>query len=139
TRLEAKQQELIKEIELRVARVGKEADAVLAAADLDKVRMEKEFELARLRQQEELERKETETKAELTLREAVYLVTNRQSGAEVELEASRQRIHNDMSPSHLQARLIEALPDVVEKLPKPDELRSISIGGAGSNDGQGLV
>jgi flotillin len=42
-----------------------------------------------------------------------------------------QRISNAISPAALQERLIERLPVIAEKLPKPDELRAISIGGAG--------
>jgi flotillin len=139
TKMEAKQQETIREIELRIARVAKESEAIEAATNLERFRMEKESELAKLHLYEELERKEIEAKAGLAMKEAAYQVANRQSGAEIEMEAARQKIQNDMSPAHLQSRLIETLPAVVEKLPKPDELRSISIGSSGSSDGQGLV
>jgi flotillin len=139
-RLEAKHRELIKELELRYAQTAKEAENVEAAAALDKLRMEKESELARLRLQEELNRKEIQTRAEIVLREAAYQVTNRQTEAEIEFESARQKIQNDQSPVNLQMRLVESLPAIVEKLPKPDELRTISIGGSnGSNDSQGLV
>jgi flotillin len=139
-RMEAKHQELLKEIELRNAQMAKESEAVQVASNLNKLRLEKDSELARLRIEEEINSKEIMAGAENSLREASYLVTNRQTEAEIEFETARQRIHNDMSPSHLQARLVEIFPSIVEKLPKPDELRTISIGnGAGSHDGQALV
>lgn len=31
------------------------------------------------------------------------------------------------------------LPQVMEKMPKPDELRSVTIGGSGGTDGQSLA
>jgi len=139
-RLEARHQEALKEIELRMAQLAREVEVVQASANLDTIRLEKESELARFRLQEELARNEIQVNRELALKEATHAVTNRQTEAEVEFEAARQRIHNDISASHVQARLIEALPAVVEHLPKPDELRSISIGaGTGLQDGQPLV
>jgi flotillin len=50
------------------------------------------------------------------------------------------RVAKETSPGKLSARLIEALPAIAEKLPKPSELRAISIGhGAGAQDGQSLA
>ena len=55
---------------------------------------------------------------------------NRQLREELALEAERRKIDNDVSSSALQLRLIEALPDVAGKLPKPDELKTLQIGGS---------
>jgi hypothetical protein len=54
------------------------------------------------------------------------------------LERDRQRaaIDNDQSPARVQARLIESLPEIVGQLPKPAELRAVTIGG---NDGTTLA
>jgi len=54
------------------------------------------------------------------------------------LERDRQRaaIDNDQSPARVQARLIESLPEIVARLPKPAELRAVTIGG---NDGTTLA
>jgi hypothetical protein len=40
----------------------------------------------------------------------------------------------------VQARLVELLPTIAEKMPKPQELRSFSFGsGAGTHEGQALT
>jgi hypothetical protein len=44
-----------------------------------------------------------------------------------------------MSPANVQSRMLELLPVVAEKLPHPEELRSVSIGSAGTQDGQALT
>ena len=47
---------------------------------------------------------------------------------------------NELSPASVQARLVELLPSIAEKLPQPRELRSISIGaGVGAQEGQALT
>ncbi|WP_395844460.1 hypothetical protein [Cystobacter fuscus] len=68
----------------------------------------------------------------------------RPSGAlgvpELELQDNRERILNGRTPANLQARLVELLPAIAEKLPQPQELRSVSIGGAaGAQEGQALT
>ncbi len=49
---------------------------------------------------------------------------------EIELDAARRTVENDVSPARLQAQLIEALPGIAEQMPRPQELKAISIGGA---------
>jgi flotillin len=41
----------------------------------------------------------------------------------------RHQIENDVSPSKVQVHLIESLPSIVNNLPQPNELTSISLGG----------
>ena len=41
-------------------------------------------------------------------------------------------IDNERSAASVQAQLIGALPEIVERLPKPHELCSVTIGGNGS-------
>lgn len=45
-------------------------------------------------------------------------------------EALRQGIENSLTPAGLQARLVDAMPGMLEKLPKPQELRTVSVSGA---------
>lgn len=45
-------------------------------------------------------------------------------------EALTQGIENSLTPAGLQARLVDALPGMLEKLPKPQELKTVSINGA---------
>ena len=51
----------------------------------------------------------------------------------------RASIDNDQSPKAIQAKLIDSLPEIVAKLPKPAELRSVTIGGAGTGTIAGLI
>jgi hypothetical protein len=48
-------------------------------------------------------------------------------------------IDNDQSASNVQARLIENLPEIVSRLPKPDELRTVVIGGTDGATLAGVV
>lgn len=62
---------------------------------------------------------------------------SKRTALEVQGFAARQKVENELSPAALQARVIQQLPAVVEKLPKPAELKSVTIGGA--VDGQSLA
>lgn len=62
-------------------------------------------------------------------------VPDRQTEAKLRFLEARQRVANDTSQGNLHARLIEALPRIAENLPKPSELKAISIGSAGGGDG----
>jgi hypothetical protein len=63
-----------------------------------------------------------------------------QSGL-LDLERARVRaeIDNGQSPESIQTRLIDALPRIVAALPKPDELRAVTIGGSDPTTVTGLV
>ena len=54
---------------------------------------------------------------------------NRQLHKELEIEALRRKIANEITDGAVQLKLIESLPAIAEKLPKPDELKTLSIGG----------
>ena len=57
----------------------------------------------------------------------------------LEREKARAEIANDQSPMSVQAKLIDALPDIVAKLPKPAELRAVTIGGTDTTTVSGLI
>lgn len=61
---------------------------------------------------------------------------NQRTRAQIETEAARRRVVNDLSDERLKELLIEALPEIVERMPKPDELKSVQINGA---DGIGTL
>ena len=61
---------------------------------------------------------------------------NRQRRQEIEFEALRRKVDNELSAGAIQMKLIEALPGIAEKMPKPTELKSFSIGG---QDGLGQL
>ena len=51
----------------------------------------------------------------------------------------RTEIDNSQTPENIQARLIDALPTIVAQLPKPAELRAVTIGGRDSTTITGLL
>jgi hypothetical protein len=138
SRREAKHQALLKEVQLNVAESAKRAEETAAQAALEKAKLEAEAALARLRQVELLARKEAEVKAALAIEEAQSAIHNRQAEVELSHQATRQKIENDLSAGQLQARLISTLPEVADKLPKPETLRAVSIGD-GAQQGAGAL
>jgi flotillin len=97
----------------------------------EKERVTREAEVARVRALEAVAQRRAELEATLSSRELERTAENRQAEAELRLAELRQRISNEISAAALQARALDKLPLIAEKLPRPQELRTISIGGAG--------
>jgi regulator of protease activity HflC (stomatin/prohibitin superfamily) len=114
-------------------------DTALHAADLDTVRLAREAELAAARARHAAEAARLEAEARVAVDELRRAAANRQTEAELGFLATRQRVANDTSQASLQAKLIEALPQIAEKLPKPAELRSISIGNGAGGESHALA
>ncbi len=112
------------------ALAGEQHTTTLAALELQQARHAKEAHLATLQAESDaaLERLKTEAALLLDLARAQHQF--KQQELEVAATALRQRLENELSPAALHARTLEALPGIVEKLPRPDELRAVSIGGA---------
>jgi hypothetical protein len=110
-------------------------ETALHAAELEKVRVTKEAEAARVRAREAADNERLTVEGAIAVAELQRAADNRQTEAELGFLEARERLANATSATNLQARLIEALPVVAEKLPKPAELRAISIGGGGGGDG----
>jgi hypothetical protein len=51
----------------------------------------------------------------------------------------RQEINNGQSAEAIQARLIAGLPEIVSRLPKPAELRTVNLSGADSGTLAGII
>jgi flotillin len=137
---ETETSQLESEAELDALRAAKQAEAfdreqaeAIRRVDLDKERIAKDADVARLRAREHAEQRRSHVEAEIAIAELERAAAHRKTEAELELLEARQRIANATTPANLHARLIEALPLVAEKLPHPAELRSISIGGAGQD------
>lgn len=114
--------------------------SALQTAELEKARLAVEAELAKLKQEAEAAQRKREVLSGIEVLDAERAAAHRQAQAEVELLEARQRIQNSLSPASVQARLVELLPAIAEKLPQPRELRSISLGaGAGAQEGQALA
>ncbi|MFY0583898.1 SPFH domain-containing protein [Cystobacter fuscus] len=112
----------------------------LQNAELEKARLAVEAELAKLKQEVEAAQRKRQALAAIDVLDTERAAANRQARAELELQDDRERILNGRTPANLQARLVELLPAIAEKLPQPQELRSVSIGGAaGAQEGQALT
>jgi hypothetical protein len=99
------------------------------AIGLEHERHAQEVEIGRLRieldhmlQQLKLDYELATTTARAENSHAVHLL-------DIERTKLRQEISNDQSPTAIQANLIAKLPDIVSKLPKPDELKSVTLAG----------
>jgi hypothetical protein len=134
----------------KLRRSQKEQEDVLALAvvqqqtalkklELEKLRVAAETEAMRLKLggQQALAKLQAEAEAALDLVRAE--ATSRRQTLEIASLSARQDVQNKLSDSNLQARIIETLPSVVEKMPKPVELRTVQIGGNGVGDGQSLA
>ena len=76
---------------------------------------------------------------ELALGQARTDAQHTQALLELERVRLRAAVENEASPASLQGRLIDALPEIVAKLPKPDELRAVTIGGRDGHTVAGLI
>lgn len=97
-----------------VRRAKLEADAIA----IERQTIERQGELARLRAEQEILERGVRQEAE-----------NRQTLREIEFEAARRKIDNDLSETALKMRLIDAMPEIAEKMPKAEHLRAISLNG----------
>lgn len=101
----------------------------LRALELEKALVGRQAELERLQTETSLALERVRTQAAIAL--AVERARGEHQRAELQTSAQalRQAIENGLTPAALQVRTLEALPAIVEKLPKPDELRSVTFGG----------
>jgi len=61
------------------------------------------------------------------------------SERELAIRKTRQQIDNDLSESHLRAQLIARLQEIAQALPKPLELRAITIASEGNGGPSALA
>ncbi|WP_067633386.1 SPFH domain-containing protein [Actinomadura latina] len=97
-------------------------------AETGRLRIERDQELARLR-----------AEGELALADSRARSRHEQALLDLEREAARAAIENDRTPAAVQARLIASLPEIVAKLPKPDELRTVTVNGADQTSVAGVI
>ncbi|WP_432978081.1 SPFH domain-containing protein [Dactylosporangium sp. CA-233914] len=98
-----------------------------------------EAEIGRLRIEREAELTRLAADADMALAAARARSRHDEALLDVERERLRAGIANAQSPESLQALLIERLPAIVEKLPKPAELRAVTIGGTDATTVAGIV
>lgn len=111
----------------------REQQEAVRRTELEKERVTREAEVARVRALESVEASRAQLEATLAARELERAAEQRQAEAELKLAEARQRIANELSSAALAARALEQLPAIASSLPTPRELRSISINGGGAN------
>jgi flotillin len=110
--------------ELEAQRIAREQESAHRSLELERARAE----LQKLRSQLTIEREDLEHKA-----------TSAREERDVEVFAKRRAAENELSESHVKAQLIARLPEIAQAMPKPDELRAISVGGEGAATVSGLL
>ncbi len=109
----------LKDLELEARRIEAEIEGVRRRAKLDEVHAEQE----RARTLAALQVEEDRSKAEAV-----------RSERELALFKARRAVENELSEGDVRSRLIERLPAIAQSLPKPQEMRTVSI----SPDGGGM-
>lgn len=106
---------------------------------LESQRHAQEVEIGRLRLEMEHLLEQAKLDYELASRTAKAENDNAVKLMEIERSRMRQEINNGQSPEAIQARLIAALPDIVSRLPKPDEMRTVNLSGNDSGTLAGII
>jgi hypothetical protein len=114
-------------------------ETTLHALALERARDAEELEVGRMRLEREYQLQRLATDAELSLARTRNDETHAAALLELERERIRSSIDNEQSAENLQAKLIDSLPEIVAQLPKPAELRAVTIGGDGSTTVSGLL
>jgi regulator of protease activity HflC (stomatin/prohibitin superfamily) len=109
------------------------------AAALERERHAEELEIGRLRLERERELRRLEVDGELAESAARGQAEHERALLDLERDRVRATIDNDQSLANIQARLVDSLPEIVEKLPKPAELRAITVSGNDSTSLPGLL
>jgi hypothetical protein len=120
----------------------KEAELALALKQLEIENRRLAEELAGLQRQVALERARNElerlrTQETIDRDNLLHQAQSKRGERELELLKLRRQIENDVTDPHLRQRLIDQLPQIAAALPKPDELRAVSI--APGADGAGAL
>jgi hypothetical protein len=122
------------------ARQGAEQELALRQFELETQR--RSAELATIQGQVELDRARAEQErlrsaAAVELETFVHQAQAARSERDLELLKVRRAVENDLSEPHVRAQLIARLPEVAAALPKPEELRAVSVtsGSGGGADG----
>jgi hypothetical protein len=114
-------------------------EATLHELALERARDAEELEVGRLRLEREHAMKRLALDGDLALSRSRTESAHDSALLQLERERIKATINNGQSPESIQAKLIDALPEIVAKLPKPAELRSVTIGGHDSSTVTGLL
>jgi regulator of protease activity HflC (stomatin/prohibitin superfamily) len=114
-------------------------ETALQALALERARDAEERDVGRMRLEREQELARIALDGELTTARARRDAAHQVSLLEIEVERLRAAIENDRSPGSIQASLVDSLPEIVARLPKPTELRSVTVGGSDTTTLAGLL
>jgi hypothetical protein len=109
------------------------------AMALERERAAEEAEIGRLRIERETELRRLTVDGDLALDAIRARSAHEQALLELERTRLRAEIDNAQSVESIQAKLVDALPEIVSKLPKPAELRAVTIGGNDTSSVGGLL
>ncbi|WP_067452671.1 SPFH domain-containing protein [Actinomadura macra] len=109
------------------------------ALRMERERHAEETEMGRLRIEGEQELKRLQVDAELAVSAARARSRHEQDLLELERERARAEVENGRTPAALQGQLVRTLPEIMSRLPKPDELRTVTVNGADQTSVAGLV
>ncbi|GAA2433724.1 hypothetical protein GCM10010191_54950 [Actinomadura vinacea] len=116
-----------------------ETETTRHALRMERERHAEEAETGRLRIEREQELRRLERDGELAAARDRAQADHEQGLLGLERDRARAAIVNERTPAGVQAELIGALPEIVEKLPKPAEVRSVNVGGADPTSLAGLI
>jgi hypothetical protein len=116
-----------------------EKETALQALRLERERNAEEAETGRLRISTERELLGLKLDGELASAAAEGRSAHDLDLLTLERERLRAALTNEQTPAGIQARLIGSLPEIVERLPKPAELRVVTVGGHNPTTVAGLL
>lgn len=116
-----------------------ELETTLHGLRMERERHVEEAETGRLRVEREQQLKRLELDGELALDRSRAESAHQRELLALERDRIRATTENERTPASVQAELIARLPEIVARLPKPDELRSVTIGGADGTSVGGLI
>jgi hypothetical protein len=116
---EARAAAFVREQADQVRRAQLEADAAAASAAHERAKIAHASELQKLRLEQAVMAKKLEVEARRI--EAQHTL---------DVDREQRKIENDLAPIALQRELVRRLPEIAEKLPKPQELKTVHLSGS---------
>jgi len=114
-------------------------ETALHQLNLERARADEETEIARMRIERDNLMAKLGQDGKLDLARAQVAARHEEAMLQLDRDRVRTEIDNTQSPANLQARLIGSLPDIVEHMPKPKELKAVTIGGNDATTVAGLI
>jgi flotillin len=138
----AEQQAVAERTATERARKEAELQLALQAMELDARRLAQELEA--IQRQEQLDRANAEQQrlravAAIDLENLNHEAQSARAERDLTLFKARRAVENDLSEQHVRAQLVARLPQLAAALPKPEELRAVSISGDGSGPAASLA